>query len=339
MKLSYIFPTLVFALLTNITLAQVDYGNFEKSSWEDLSFEGRFQKHQTELNAINEYLKNHAPEPKDLVGLHGGNLLAFIAKAEEQKQYLDHNFIMCEDIRLTPDRIEMLSPEKKELYYYHLSEMQNSFGVSPEEYAIAFTELSELEGLLSYDLFKSASLLRNYLNLASDITYTKLEMFRDFTGMCDPLDYIENMNSRCYLCLDVCERGLKGTEAINWLLQHTNCDGFQPLQENQNPSLENAVNSVDLLDQAHILSAQPNPFNNYVQLQFFNPNPAFITIDIYTASGQKVKTLAAQNFDKGEYVLQWDGSYADGSKSATGVYFCILQTKDGQVHTLRLVRL
>ncbi len=65
----------------------------------------------------------------------------------------------------------------------------------------------------------------------------------------------------------------------------------------------------------------PNPFNPTTTIEFYLPIKKQISLTIYNALGQKVKTLIDNKVvSAGNHVLQWDGTNDAGAKVASGMY-------------------
>ncbi|MCB9057628.1 MAG: T9SS type A sorting domain-containing protein [Calditrichae bacterium] len=64
----------------------------------------------------------------------------------------------------------------------------------------------------------------------------------------------------------------------------------------------------------------PNPFNPTTNIEFYLPIKKNITLTIYNAMGQKVKTLVNGLMGKGNHTVQWDATNESGVKVATGMY-------------------
>ena len=65
----------------------------------------------------------------------------------------------------------------------------------------------------------------------------------------------------------------------------------------------------------------PNPFNPFTTIEFSLDSGGFVTLDIFNISGQKIKTLFAENLPAGVHSLIWDGRDANGSTVSSGIYF------------------
>ena len=72
------------------------------------------------------------------------------------------------------------------------------------------------------------------------------------------------------------------------------------------------------------ISNYPNPFNPSTSIEFTIQKESKIELTIYNIKGQKVKTLANNQFFKGTHSLIWKGSDESGNAVSSGVYFYVL---------------
>jgi flagellar hook assembly protein FlgD len=72
-------------------------------------------------------------------------------------------------------------------------------------------------------------------------------------------------------------------------------------------------------------------------LAFVLPEPGHAQLDLFDASGRRVRTLAGGEFTAGIHNASWDGAGADGAPEPAGIYFARLTTPHGAT-TRRLVR-
>ena len=72
----------------------------------------------------------------------------------------------------------------------------------------------------------------------------------------------------------------------------------------------------------------PNPFNPETRISYEIPEECYVTLTIYNALGQRIKTLIDRNQQKGEHFIIWDATDADGNRVNSGVYFGILKTNE-----------
>jgi len=77
----------------------------------------------------------------------------------------------------------------------------------------------------------------------------------------------------------------------------------------------------------------PNPFNPTTTITFTLPIAGFTTLEIFSATGQRVATLVRETLPAGRHVEQWDASV-----QASGVYFYRLKSGN-QVITKRMLLL
>ncbi|MBD3403238.1 T9SS type A sorting domain-containing protein [candidate division GN15 bacterium] len=70
----------------------------------------------------------------------------------------------------------------------------------------------------------------------------------------------------------------------------------------------------------------PNPFNPETNINFSLPTASEVRLEVFNLLGQKVTTLANQEYDAGQHTVVWDGTSDAGNKVASGVYFYRLVT-------------
>jgi len=83
----------------------------------------------------------------------------------------------------------------------------------------------------------------------------------------------------------------------------------------------------------------PNPFNSQTTIKYFVAATEPVRLDIYSLSGQKIRTLVNRLQESGMYQIEWDGRNDDGATVSTGVYLTRLQVDDfSQVRKMTLVK-
>ena len=66
----------------------------------------------------------------------------------------------------------------------------------------------------------------------------------------------------------------------------------------------------------------PNPFNPETTIRFDLSEGSTVTLTVYDAAGQAVRTLASGEYmAAGTYNLRWDGRNAGGELVGSGIYF------------------
>jgi hypothetical protein len=86
-------------------------------------------------------------------------------------------------------------------------------------------------------------------------------------------------------------------------------------------------------EQTKLLQNYPNPFNPETWIPFQLASPSDVTIYIYNASGQLIRTLSLGQQNTGFYLDQskaayWNGRNTSGEKVASGLYFYQLTAGD-----------
>ncbi len=72
----------------------------------------------------------------------------------------------------------------------------------------------------------------------------------------------------------------------------------------------------------------PNPGFGAVLIRFGLPEQAKVSLVVYDASGQRVKTLINKNVGAGEQKIFWDGRDEKGDSVPAGVYFVRITAGD-----------
>jgi predicted outer membrane repeat protein len=80
----------------------------------------------------------------------------------------------------------------------------------------------------------------------------------------------------------------------------------------------------------------PNPFHGGTQIAFRIPGTAGVTLaqlQIYDATGRRIRELAAGALPPGVHSVRWDGTNQAGARVAAGIYYCRLTS--GGEHLVR----
>ncbi len=75
-----------------------------------------------------------------------------------------------------------------------------------------------------------------------------------------------------------------------------------------------------------VLYNHPNPFNPSTTINFTLPSSDFTSLVIYNLSGQKVRTLIAENIQPGAHLVVWDGRNDQGLAVSSGLYLSRLRS-------------
>ncbi len=73
----------------------------------------------------------------------------------------------------------------------------------------------------------------------------------------------------------------------------------------------------------------PNPFNAQTQISFSLSSAGPLTMTVFSPDGRPVRRLAGGFYPAGSHRVLWDGLDERGLSVSSGLYLCVLQTKDG----------
>jgi hypothetical protein len=82
----------------------------------------------------------------------------------------------------------------------------------------------------------------------------------------------------------------------------------------------------------------PNPFNPSTIITYQIPQSELVTLEIYNALGEKVRTLVNQIQETGYYQIEWDGKNNFGNQLSSGIYLYRI-TAGNYVKVIKMVLL
>jgi immune inhibitor A len=65
----------------------------------------------------------------------------------------------------------------------------------------------------------------------------------------------------------------------------------------------------------------PNPFNPQTEIEYYVSKSGQVSLEIFNALGQKVRTLLNREQERGAHLAEWDGTNDGGAQVANGIYF------------------
>ncbi len=168
--------------------------------------------------------------------------------------------------------------------------------------------------------------------------------YLDFTGTADSYDL-----DFYYLDTDV-PAGLDETQFHAWYLDHgvpqwVDMGGTPDAVNNQvtgvntthlsewtlGPPGVTGVEEGNQIPRVFFLNQNaPNPFRGRTTIAFGLPKAADVSLVIYNAAGQKVRTLVSGHKEAGTYTVTWDGRNDAGQPVAAGAYFYKFQAGEYQ---------
>jgi len=82
------------------------------------------------------------------------------------------------------------------------------------------------------------------------------------------------------------------------------------------------------------LSNHPNPFNPSTTIEFSIQHNSKVELSIYNIKGQKIKTLAQNEFEKGSHSITWNGDDEFNNPVGSGIYYYKLNV-DGKTEAVK----
>jgi hypothetical protein len=82
----------------------------------------------------------------------------------------------------------------------------------------------------------------------------------------------------------------------------------------------------------------PNPFNPVTVIEYQIADRALVTMRVYNAVGQEVRTLLNEEKDAGRYSIVWRATDDHGMQLASGLYFVQMRSR-GHVFTRKMLLL
>jgi hypothetical protein len=90
---------------------------------------------------------------------------------------------------------------------------------------------------------------------------------------------------------------------------------------------------------ARLHANSPNPFNPQTQIAFEIPREARVRLEVFDATGARVRTLVDAPRAAGRHAESWNGTDAAGVAVSSGVYFCRLTVGGAVIDTRKMVLL
>ena len=88
------------------------------------------------------------------------------------------------------------------------------------------------------------------------------------------------------------------------------------------------------LDKGIIYNANPNPFSNYLEINYGVFQKSNVAISVYDINGQRVATIDEKILEPNKYSVSWNPK----SNLPKGHYFIAIMINDLQVHYLKVLK-
>ncbi|MBD3160996.1 MAG: S8 family serine peptidase [Candidatus Eisenbacteria bacterium] len=154
------------------------------------------------------------------------------------------------------------------------------------------------------------------------LSWTDIEVLEEMANEWQPafflLGDLLEFTSTMRLRFVVCDIDYDGT--IEGLVDDLSLEILPP-----NPT---AVEETPAAGRPTLLTARPNPARSATRIAFQLASPADVTLDLYDASGRRVRRLVDNGMAAGPQEITWDGRDDAGRRVGAGVYFYKLRAGD-----------
>ena len=110
---------------------------------------------------------------------------------------------------------------------------------------------------------------------------------------------------------------LARTPSVDCIAQHA-CSDFLGFEDNTYP----------LPNSYYIAQNSPNPFNSATEIEYYIPDDADVTIDVFDLMGKHIKSLIGERCTAGTHIVQWNATDNKGNPVPTGSYFYKIKAGD-----------
>ena len=166
----------------------------------------------------------------------------------------------------------------------------------------------------------------------------------EFHGSSFSGDTLEAWGRTRFHCEDQNEIYITFSGEYYWSASSPGAPSLQPQLRHETDPLSAVWQDLSQVpSETALLRNYPNPFNPETWLPYHLAEPAEVTLSIYSAGGQLVRTLALGHQPAGIYASKsraayWDGRNAVGERVASGLYFYTLTAGDFAATGKMLIR-
>ena len=113
---------------------------------------------------------------------------------------------------------------------------------------------------------------------------------------------------------------------VKWPNANHTSEAFKNLQADKIYKLKEGgqieIGVKELTEFANNINVFPNPFKENVTISYQLQKGQHVSVEIYSITGQKVKTLADNSQSGGTHSIVWNGTDDSNNKLPFGIYFC-----------------
>ena len=139
-----------------------------------------------------------------------------------------------------------------------------------------------------------------------------------------------------------CDHRVTGGKTYWYKLEQIDIDGtiqtYGPVKVKVLPEIEQSEKTTP--GGLELFQSYPNPFNpgTTITIDLTDTRGIYTTISIFDITGKLIRRLY-QGWMNGFYRFNWQGDDAEGVAVPSGVYFCHLETDEGNRATIKLIKL
>jgi hypothetical protein len=89
--------------------------------------------------------------------------------------------------------------------------------------------------------------------------------------------------------------------------------------------VEHSTGRVDLPKEFSLGEVYPNPFNPTARITFNAPVFSHIAVSVYSTLGERIATVADDEYEAGVHTVEWHGARDDGISVSSGMYFIVMR--------------
>ncbi|AXG70707.1 hypothetical protein KORDIASMS9_02953 [Kordia sp. SMS9] len=289
----FLIGVLLFISFSAFTTYTIVTGEYLTTAPEDPSFGVMIVDHDDEINSLENYYTNVAYNPS-VVNDHNSLMSDFESVIVTQSDYMTENNLTFEQVRENPS---LLPP---------------NFIFSNQQHSQALNVINTTMPVASPDLQHSLSALREYIDLASQVNYSVLEIYDDSYG---GGIHMGIGDEAMHLGGKQANQGLQSKEAIRKLRDLLKKDLLNLTKEQ--------------------FTIYPNPLSNTSTISFLNSISGKSQFVLYDIKGRMI-TSAQKNLEEGTAHIQAN-EILDIQSLSKGIYILKINTTTGREMSNKLI--
>lgn len=121
----------------------------------------------------------------------------------------------------------------------------------------------------------------------------------------------------------------KSTQSYYYMVTALSSNSIESVPAEDVIQIKGSTVSIEPAEQPKLFRLEqsyPNPFSNSAEIKFSLQKASYVTLRIYSSTGQEVRTLLKHNqIESGVSSQIWDGKNEQGQMVSNGIYLCVLE--------------